>query len=284
MTEKTAWVTDSTGFLDEQLQINEDVFVVPITIHLEGNDYNDGVDISHEELFEAMIERAAVVTTSQPSIGKFQQVYNELASKRYTRIYSFLLSEKLSGTFASSHQASQLVDIPVHTFDSQLLSYPMTYIMKKAISWHQNGDNHNDIIRKAEQLRDSNETYVLIGSLEQLFRSGRLSSVKYYLGSLLKIKPIISLVNGRLEIQDIGRSEKHAEKIIFSKLKTAVEKHSITDCFILFGQFHKQSEEWIQKIKRQYPHLNIHMYPLGTAIGVHAGGNTLGISWFKEKI
>ena len=108
----------------------------------------------------------------------------------------------------------------------------MTYIMKKAMNLYNSGHSHQDILKKVAFLRDSNETYVLIGSLQQLYRSGRLHSIKYYLGSLLKIKPIVSLVKGKLAIQDVARNERHAEKIIFSRLKYAVEQYNITDCLL----------------------------------------------------
>lgn len=199
-------------------------------------------------------------------------------------MFAFLVSEQLSGTVSSSVQASRLVKIPVYTFDSQLLSYPMTYIMKKAMNLYNSGHSQQDILKKVAFLRDSNETYVLIGSLQQLYRSERLHSIKYYLGSLLKIKPIISLVKGKLTIQSVARNERYAEKIVFTRLKYTVEQYNISDCLLLYGQFYKQSEQWVHKIQQLYPDLILHVYPLGTVIGLHAGGNTLGISWFKEKI
>ena len=75
MSEKIAWVTDSTGFLDEELQHNEHVFIIPINIHMEGKSYQDGVDLTNDEMFVAMNERAAVAKTSLPSVGQFVQLY-----------------------------------------------------------------------------------------------------------------------------------------------------------------------------------------------------------------
>ena len=284
MLEKVAWVTDSTGSLDDELQKNENVYVMPIQIHMEGKNYLDGINITNEDMFRAMNERGAVVTTSQPSVGQFHELYQQLENNGYDRIYAFLLSEQLSGTVSSSRQASQLVNIPVHTFDTMLLSYPLTYIMKMAMALFEKGCSSYKLLERAASFRNSNEAYVLIGSLEQLHKSGRLSSIKYYLGSFLKIKPIVAVVKGKLEIPDIARNEAQAEKMILAKLKVAVDSHDISDCMILYGRFREQADRWIEKIGHLYPHLHIHVYPLGTALGVHVGGNTLGISWFKEKI
>ena len=94
----------------------------------------------------------------------------------------------------------------------------------------------------------------------------------------------MAVVKGKLEIPDIARNGAQAEKIIFKKLKVAVDNYDISDCMILYGRFREQADRWIEKIGHLYPHLRLHVYPLGTAIGVHVGPNTLGISWFKEKI
>ncbi len=281
MTERIAWVTDSTAYLDEELKNHPDVFVVPMIVYMEDKEYLDGVNIQPSELYKIMEEKKIVAKTSQPSVGTFAELYGKL-EKDYDRIFSFHVSSKLSGTVSSSQQAAQLVKIPVHTVDSKILSYPMTYLMKKAMQYINEGSGVEDTLKKIERLRDTNETYVLIGSLEQLHRSGRMSGVQYFLGSMLSVKPIISIEDGKLLSKDKVRSEKQAQKKIFSYLQDAIERHGVTECMILYGSDLSQTEGWYSELKALYPEIDINCYPLGTAIGVHAGGNTLGISWFSK--
>ena len=121
----------------------------------------------------------------------------------------------------------------------------------------------------------------LYKKLEQLHRSGRLSSAKYILGSLLKLKPIISIQKGVLETKAKARSELKAENRIFEWYRSASE--SIRECCILYGSTPEQAGRWREKILSITPDIKVHIYPLGSAISVHTGAETLGISWFNEK-
>ena len=280
--ERIAWVTDSTGFLDEDLKRRDDIFTVPMVVIIDGEEYEDGVTISTDELYSRMGKGAESVTTSQPSAGTFAALYKRL-SARFDRIISVHVSGKLSGTVASSRQAADLVDIPVDIFDSEMISFPMILIMKKLIKEIEGGATVAEAFRRAGKYRDSQETYVLIGSLEQLHKSGRLSGLSYIIGSMLKIKPVISITDGMLETKTKARSEQKAEKTIFSRFESAYKTHSMQECCILYGSEPSQAEGWKRLVKLAAPDIRIHAYPLGSAIGVHTGPETIGISWFNEN-
>lgn len=281
MREKIAWITDSTGFLDDELKNNPDVFVVPMVVIINGKEYEDCVDIMPDELFKIMKEDKVIPTTSQPSVGTFVELYKKLEPE-YDRIISVHVSSSLSGTVASSIQAAELVSIPVHVFDSLLISFPMTLLLKKIMQDIENGFLVGEAFNRAAGYRDSNETYVLIGSLEQLHRSGRLSGTQYLLGSMLKVKPIISLEKGALAAKTKARSEKKARQVILNYFFDSCKKGSVKDCSILYGSSPEQTVGLQEAIAAENPEVNIHIYPLGTAIGVHAGDKTIGLSWFQD--
>lgn len=280
MSERIAWVTDSTGCLDEQLKKRNDLFIVPMVVIIDGQEYEDGINILPNDLAQIMKNTSSIPTTSQPSIGTFTELYKKL-EQNFDRIVSVHVSGRLSGTVNSSLQAAKLVSIPVHVFDSELISYPMTLILKKLINEIENGSSIEEAFHLARTYRSNHETYVLIGSLEQLHRSGRLSSAKYILGSLLKLKPIISIQKGSLETKEKARSELKAENLIFEWYRAASE--SIRECCILYGSTPEQAGRWREKILSITPNMKVHIYPLGSAISVHTGAETLGISWFNEK-
>ncbi|WP_042457609.1 DegV family protein [Neobacillus dielmonensis] len=277
---KTAWVTDSTAFLDEELKNHPDIYTVPLTISLDGEEFIDGVDLTPAELFNRLKFLKSPPKTSQPSVGAFQTLYERL-SKDYDQIVAVLLSGKLSGTVSSSEQAAKLVDIPVTTFDSQILTYPMSALLKKGIEWLEAGETLDVVIEKLEKIRDTSETYVLVGSLEQLHRGGRMSGLQFFLGSMLNVKPIISFDQGSLIVKEKVRSEKKAKEKVLDYFHLAYEKNQVNEVYILYGLHEEQAEEWRRELENQYPHLNIVCCPLGAVIGVHAGENTLGISWYN---
>ena len=278
---KTAWVTDSTAYLDEELRNHPDLYTIPLTILLDGEEYSDGIDLTSAQLFERLKQLKNPPKTSQPSIGAFQTLYEQL-SKNYDQVVSVLLSGKLSGTVSSSEQAAKLVDIPVTTFDSNILTYPMTALLKKGIALLEAGTSLELLIEQLEKIKKTNETYVLVGSLEQLHRSGRMSGVKFFLGSMLNVKPIISIVDGALSVKEKARSEKKAKEKILDYLRSSYEQHHFNEVYILYGLHEEQASKWEGEIRKEFPELRIVCCPLGAVIGVHAGENTLGISWHNE--
>lgn len=279
--ERIAWVTDSTAYLDDELKSDKDIYVIPITIFFDEEEFLDGITIQPLEFFQRLRKSSTIPKTSQPSIGSFVDLYNQLAGN-YDRIISIHVSSKLSGTFSSALQASQLVSIPVTVIDSKILTYPLSALIKEGIRLSQAGGSIEEIEGHIKNLADCTETYVLIGSLEQLHRSGRMNTAQYYLGSMLQIKPIISIDNGILSVKEKVRSEKKATEKVLNYLEEALKSNVIDEVFILYGLHDNKAIEWKNKIIQFAGHVRIGTYPLGTALGVHAGEETIGISWINK--
>ncbi|HAQ07436.1 MAG TPA: DegV family protein [Bacillus bacterium] len=280
---KIAWVTDSTAYLDEELKNHPDVYQVPMTIVLDDVEYLDGKDLTADELYRKLKSLKTPPKTSQPPVGVFLELYEQL-QKEYEMVFAVLVSAKLSGTVASSVQASQSIDLPVITFDSKLLTYPLTSLLKKGIALAEQGNGVEEIKDKLEIMRDSNETYVMIGSLEQLHRSGRMSGAQFYLGSMLSIKPIVSIENGGLEPKEKVRSDKKAREKIFDYLRASHEKNGVKEVYILYGLHKEVADEWQSLLEKDFQDIKFSSCPIGAVIGVHAGEHTIGISWNNTEV
>lgn len=278
---KTAWVTDSTAFLDEELRNNPDLYTIPLSVILDGEEFADGIDLTAEELYAKLRELKTPPKTSQPSVGAFKELYDKLA-ENYDQIIAVLLSSKLSGTVSSSEQAAQLVEIPVTTIDSKVLAFPLSALLKKGIELGRAGKTAEEIRMELEKHRDENEIYVLIGSLEQLHRSGRMGGLQFFLGSMLSITPVISIENGVLETKEKARNTKKAKEKIEGYMKAAYGKHQFKEVYILYGLHEDKALEWQKELEPKFPNLTFRRCPLGATIGVHAGENTLGISWYHN--
>lgn len=279
---KIAWVTDSTSVLDEELRNHPDIYLIPLSVILDGEAYADGEDLTAEELYAKLKTLKDSPKTSQPAVGAFKELYDQL-SKEYDEIISVLLSKKLSGTVDSSEQAANLVEIPVTTIDSKILTYPQTALMKRGIKLAEEGLSVQEIKTELEETANLNETYVLIGSLEQLHRSGRMSSAKFFLGSVLNIKPIISIVDGALEVKEKARSEKKAKEKIFNNMRAAYQRNKFSEAWLLYGLYPDIAKQWKQELEVEFKDVRFSCYPLGAVIGVHAGADTIGISWYNKE-
>ncbi|WP_246941891.1 DegV family protein [Bacillus pinisoli] len=278
---KIAWVTDSTVHLDEELKGHPDVYIVPLLILFDKKEYKDGIDFTVDEFFDMLAQSPQLPTSSQPSVGTFAETYESLKDQ-YDAIISVHLSSKLSGTYSSSFQAAQLVDAQISVIDSKILSLPMGKLISRGMELQNQGVEYGEIVEELTRLADQHETYVTVGSLEQLHRGGRMNAAQFLIGSALKIKPILAVIDGKLESVEKVRTERKAhQKMIDLFVKAKTENPSISSISLFYGRTPDLASEWREKLQADYPDLRIQLCPLGAVIGVHAGANTFGISWYN---
>ena len=277
---KVAWVTDSSAVVDEELKKHPHVYVLPVHLIINGQSFLDGIDLTTEDIVHSM-DNGDELSSSQPSVGDFKELYDRLA-KEYDMIFSVHVSSALSGTYSSSVLAGKMVDIPVFSIDSGFLSYPLTLLLKKAIKLWNHFQEPEIVIQSIHAIKSKLNIYVWIGSLQQLHKSGRLSASKYLLGSLMKIKPIVTFEEGKLEVKTKVRTWKQATEKISSYLEESLASGKIEEIFMLYGRDESQAEEWIDMVKAENGDAKISTNPLGTALVLHAGTGTVGIGWLEK--
>jgi DegV family protein with EDD domain len=277
---KVAWVTDSSAVVDEELKKHPHVYVLPVHLIINGQSFLDGIDLTTEDIVHSM-DNGEELSSSQPSVGDFKELYDRLA-KEYDMIFSVHVSSALSGTYSSSVLAGKMVDIPVFSIDSGFLSYPLTLLLKKAIKLWNHFQEPEIVIQSIHAIKSKLNIYVWIGSLQQLHKSGRLSASKYLLGSLMKIKPIVTFEEGKLEVKTKVRTWKQATEKISSYLEESLASGKIEEIFMLYGRDESQAEEWIDMVKAENADAKISTNPLGTALVLHAGTGTVGIGWLEK--
>ncbi|WP_338067937.1 DegV family protein [Bacillus salacetis] len=278
---KIAWVTDSTACRSEGIRNNEDVYIVPMNILIGNKEFKDGVDLFPEEMFRLLKGNGADAKTSQPSIGIFQELYTNL-QEEYDHIFSIHVSLAFSGTFSSAQQAAQLVDIPVTVIDSKILSYPLTKLILDGMEAAEKGLDPAEIEKFLEAKLNTGKTFVMVGSLEQLHKSGRMNGLSFFLGSMLKIKPILLIEDGKLQVEEKVRSIPKGYSRMRDYLDHALQSKNIKEVYILYGLNKEEADAWVADLSGKYPEISFSSHELGAVIGVHAGENTLGISWFAE--
>ena len=277
---KVAWVTDSSAVLDDELKNHPHVYVLPVHLIINGHSFLDGIELTTEELVRSM-DQGDAISSSQPSVGDFNELYTRLA-KEYDLIFSIHVSSELSGTYSSSVQAGKMVDIPVYSVDSSFLSYPLTILLKKAMKLWDHFQEPDIVIQSIHAIKSKMNIFVWIGSLQQLHKSGRLSASKYLLGSLMKIKPIITFEEGKLEVKTKVRTWKQATEKISSYLEESLATSKIEEIFLLYGRDESQAVEWLNMTNEKNTGAKVSANPLGTALVLHAGTGTVGIGWLEK--
>ncbi|MCA1063098.1 DegV family protein [Rossellomorea sp. AcN35-11] len=283
---RIAWVTDSTAYVPNHSSNEEnDIYVVPMNILFGEKEFQDGIDLSPEELFAKLKAEKVEVKTSQPSIGTFKELFEQL-SEKYDHIFSIHVSSHFSGTYSSAHQAAELLKetVPnIYCIDSKVISNPLTELILYGQRLWMAGKAPLQIKEAIEERVTTSETYVMVGSLEQLHKSGRMGGLSFFLGSVLKVKPMLAIEDGKLQVKDKVRSISKGLTSMSGQLEKALTVGTVKKVSILHGLNRQEALAWMEKLQEIHPGIEFGAYPLGAVIGVHAGENTIGISWFTEN-
>lgn len=267
-------VTDSTSDLSKEYIEANDIHVIPLNLTIDGKSYIDQQDISSTEVID-YIEQDADVKTSQPPIGKFIEMYDELG-KDGSEIISIHMTSGLSGTYQTAYQASQMTESKVTVIDSQSISFGLGFQIEHIVLWNNEGYSTPEILDKLAHLQSNIKLYVVIGQLNQLIKGGRIGKAKGMIGNMMRLKPVGTLEDGRIKMLHNARTQKSSIQIIKKELAQFLENHSIKK----IGIAHANALDFVEKIKEQFtvdennPEFEINVTT--PVISTHTGQGAIG--------
>lgn len=284
---KIAVVTDSTAYLTTQEAAENNIHVVPIPFTIDGKSYQEGVDITTEEFYAELKTSKTFPSTSQPPIGKMMELYQQLADEGYDAVISIHLASSISGFINSLELlADQMKDtIKIVPFDSQITVKLMGQLAIEAATLVKQGDDLDTIVDKLTQLRSTIHDDFVVDDLQNLVRGGRLSNASAFVGSILRIKPLLSFDNPNhaIEAFEKVRSMKKAKIRVEQIFDAAVAK---TDYPVRAFVFHAAAEEagqkWLDELQERHPDIDFELSFFGPVIGVHLGQGALAVGWMQD--
>ena len=280
MTKKPiAWITDSTAYIADDLKNHPDFYSIPLNIHFGEKQFVDGVDLTPAQLYENIKNATEFPKTSQPSAGEFAEKFKSIA-ENYEQAIAVHVSAELSGTLASSMAGAEIADFPITFIDSRSLSYGITGLIDKGIALQNEGASVTEIKEQLEKMTGTLKNFIYIGKLEQLYKGGRMNGVQFFLGSLLKVKPIIQLTSdGKLEAIDKVRSEKKALQYLVDKVAEGHQKGK-GKVYLMQGNALETAEQLKALITSQVPDLSVEIGDISSTLAVHAGEGTIAMLWY----
>ena len=193
-----AIVTDSTADLPADLVAQEGIRVIPLNVHFGTEVFRDGVDLDADRFYEMLTGGDVFPTTSQPSVGAFADLYREL-SETCDAIISVHISSKISGTCNSALQAKEAIGegtCRIEVVDTLQASMSLGLIALGVADAIRAGAGLDEALETADRLTRSARLFGVIDTLEYLHKGGRIGRAQMLLGSVLKMKPVLSLVDG----------------------------------------------------------------------------------------
>ncbi len=222
---KVAIITNSTAYLPEDMVSAYKITVLPLVVIWGEEVLRDNIDIGPDEFYQRLSTAKTMPSTSQATIIAFADAYKQLHSEGY-EILAIVLSSALSGTMGSAIQAKEMVpEAKVTLFDSQQTSLPLAYMVLSAARAAKRGASVERCLEIVETIRENTNVFFAVDTLEFLHRGGRIGGASRYLGTALKLKPILTLEEGKIEALEKVRTTKKAHNRLIELLKEKVKGH-----------------------------------------------------------
>ena len=274
-------VTDSSCDLPTELVQELGITVVPLYVRFGEEVYREQVDISLDEFYKRLEQGPIHPVTIQPSPQDFVTAYQKVVPEA-DGIVSIHISSKLSGTFNSALQGKKLLekDFPIEVVDSQIITVGLALICIAAAKMAKAGESLASVVEEVKQMLPNIRLLALLDTLKYLQKGGRIGKAKALLGSILNVKPMITLKEG--EVVPAGQTRSRSKGI--ERLFSFVESVSnIEDLVIAYNTTPDEAQALAERLGSILTKEAVKVIRLGTTLGVHMGPGGLAIGIREKK-
>ncbi|HWL25949.1 MAG TPA: DegV family protein [Ureibacillus sp.] len=271
-------ITDSSADLPNEMVEKYDITIVPLTVSIEGKDYLEKIDISPQEFFKKMFSTNELPKTSQPSPASFAEAYSKFSED--TELLVLTISSGLSGTYQSAILGKDLTDANVTVFDTLAGSVGHGLLIIKAAELANQGYTMEKIIEELLEYREKMNFLIVLNTLENIVKGGRLSKFQGSLAKLLNIKVIAERINeGKVGIVEKIRGKKKLQ----SRVLDLIEERGSDLSQVTFGISHtgnlEEAETLKQDIIQRFQPKDVIITYMGATMGTYAGKDGMIISF-----
>lgn len=278
---KIAWITDSTCGLSKEYIEENNIYVIPLNVIINGVSYEEDVDLTMDEFYKKLEEHGEGAMTSQPSYGQFIELYEAL-KKEYDCGIAIHASSELTGTYQSSINAANQTGFNVEVIDSKIGAYALGQMIKRGLNLAKEGKDFKEIVDYVRTLPGKAEMFLLPASFNQLKRSGRVSTTQAIFASLLNINVILGFDHGKVVVEERIRSKKRAKRRMFEMIDHAVNKYQLKEMSVMHAGVLETAQIWKEEIEKFHEQLKVKVEALVPVAGVHTGFGTMAIAWLQD--
>lgn len=274
---KIAIITDSSCDLPKDLIAKLGVEVVPLRVIYKSGEFRDRVDIEPTEVYNRLEQE--IPTTSMPSPEDIYAAFEKVRAGGYTHCLVISLSSGLSGTYNTFKLiANEFEDLQTHVIDSKYLSWALGYQVVEAAKLIGEKLDFSEIIQKIEEMKKRISAYFVVDTLDYLKAGGRIGRVSALFGSILNVKPIISVdEDGKYFPLTVARGKNQAMKKLYQLVQDRVDsaKASIA---IVQGRAEKEAEALAERVRQLGDNIvDLYVGNVSPALVVHAGPGLIGL-------
>ena len=279
---KIAAATDSNSGITQDQAKQLGVHVLPMPFIIDGQMYYEGVDLTHEEFFRRM-EEGADITTSQPSPGEVTDFWDKLLEE-YDVVVYIPMSSGLSGSCQTAMLLAEDYEGKVYVVNNQRISVTQMQSVLDARDLIKKGYAAAQIRNILEETKFDSSIYVTVTTLKYLKKGGRITPAAAMLGTLLQIKPVLTIQGEKLDAFSKARTLKQGKTIMMTALKKDLEtrfhdpeaRHTWLE--IAYTCSDEMAQEFKETVAEIYPDANICIAPLSLSIACHIGPGCLAVA------
>jgi DegV family protein with EDD domain len=272
-------VTDSACDLPQELCDEFGIDVVPLHIRFGEQEYVDRVELSTDEFWHRMTSASVLPETAAPSVGAFEETFRRIADEGADGVICVNLSSSMSATLQSAQVAAKALDgvCPIEIFDSKSVSMGQGDLALFGARRAREGADIDTLLAELEDRRARSHLLATLDTLEFLRKGGRIGGAQALLGSMLSIKPVITVKDGVVQPAGKVRTRSKALRFITDRMQAgAVESASVLHAGA------PDLDEFLALVEPAVPRSDVLVTQIGPVVGVHTGPRVIGVIWVER--
>ncbi len=270
-------VMDSAGEIPQEWRTEYDVDVIPVNIQFENKTFQQGIDLSDDDFYHIADTTGVIPKTSQPTPQQFVDFYRRIAHASDT-ILSLHVTSKLSGTFNSAVLAAQELKnkLNIIPYDTGSGSAAVGFMCKEARQLERAGETMHAILARLDIIRQNVNIVLTLDTLEYARRSGRVKALPAALAALVKIKPVIILKDGALDMREIVRTRQRAINRVLEIIHQRVDNR-LVNVAVVHSRSIEAAKQLMHKVNETLRVNEVILSDLSIGIAANLGPGTIGI-------
>ena len=275
-------VIDSTSDVTDEIIQKYNIKMVPLTVNFEKESFLDKVELNSKEFFEKLEAAEKLPTTTLVSPGAFVEAFSEILMDGDQVLGLFLASE-FSGTYDSARMAKNMIGSDdIQIIDTRSVCLGAFALILEAIELVHQNKTIEEIVEELEKLKEKIVAVAALDTLKYLEKGGRLSKGQAVVGSLLSIKPIIEIRDGKISVIEKIRGKNKTIKWFDEWIEKNNYDLSDKPVLLFHGKAYEQLKLLREAIEDKYKIKNIIEQEVGAVIGTHSGPGVLGIGFVNK--
>ena len=278
-------VTDSTSYISDELIKEYDISVVSLNVLLNGISYRE-VELNNKNFYEEMDKSDDIPTSSQPNIEEFSKVFKSIAAKG-DDIVGIFISSEMSGTYSTAHLIKKMVveeypNTKIELVDSCTNCMQMGYQVLQAAREAKRGEEIENVVKIAKRTIETSKFLFVPDTLKYLKKGGRIGGASALFGTILQIKPILTVDDGKTTVFDKVRTKRKAIDTIVKQVLLDIKDRGLGEVIVHHINCEEEGLEVANRLKEELK-VDVKVGEIGAIIGLHVGPNTIGVAYYTQK-